>query len=244
MLKQLTRCTLHILFYVANVLVTFMGLCIMPILWFAPIHWSQNVARWWCLRLLAHAEYFLNVRWRITGDLSFPKDTPLLIACAHQSAWETLALTIIFANPAFILKSSLLHVPVLGWYLKRLGMIPIHRGRMISKTFLEAVKRTLAQGRSIIIFPEGKRVPVRTPVHCHRGIAFLYQKLQVPVLAISVNSGLFWPPRKFFKHTGCIEAKVHALIPAGLDEAVFLSRLQENLENGNRALLESASHIA
>jgi 1-acyl-sn-glycerol-3-phosphate acyltransferase len=235
------RCLNHILFYAANVIVTLMAFCVIPILFLAPVAWYHRVSQWWCVRLLAYAEYFLDITWRITGTLPVFQDAPYLVACAHQSVWETLALNVLFPNPAFVLKSSLLQVPVLGWYLKRLGMIPVHRGHMISKTFLEAARHIIAQQRSIVIFPEGKRVPINTPVRCRRGIAFLYQKLHIPVVVISVNSGAFWPPRTFFKRAGCIEAKIHPIIPPGLEEGDFLAQLQKNLEEGNRALLTHTS---
>lgn len=237
MANALKRCVNHTLFYAANGIVTLMALCVIPILFFAPVAWRHRISHWWSARLLRHAEYFLDIKWRVIGTFPLLQDQPYLIACAHQSAWETLALNVLFPNPAFVLKSSLLHVPVLGWYLKRLGMIPVDRGRMISKTFFEAATRIITQHRSIIIFPEGKRVPIRTPVRCRRGIAFLYQKLHIPVVVISVNSGAFWPPRTFFKHAGCIEAKIHTIIPPGLEEKEFLAQLQSNLEEGNRALL-------
>lgn len=240
MVNALKRCVNHLCFYSANIIITFLTFCVIPVLFFTPKAGYHRVSRWWSERLLANAKYFLGITWRITGTVPLPTDGPYLIACAHQSAWETLVSNVLFLNPSFVLKSTLLHAPVLGWYLKRLGMIPVHRGRMISKSFLEAASSVLTHHRSIVIFPEGKRVPIRTPVRCRRGIAYLYHKLHIPVVVISVNSGAFWPARTFFKHAGCIEAKIHPIIPPGLQETEFLTLLQTTLEQGNRALLSNS----
>ena len=221
----------HLGFYTANITVTILGTIIIPIMYFGPIRWGWVISRWWCRAIFKNAQWFLNISWKSNNILSVPQT--VIIACAHQSAWETLALNLIFPRPAFILKQSLMHIPVIGWYLKHFGMIPIRRGKFISKTFLTNAQHAQFQGRPIIIFPEGKRVPFGSVVRCHRGIFFLYQKLNIPVLALSTNSGFFWPPRCFFKRSGCISIQGHPLIEPGLDESTFLLRLQNTLQEGN-----------
>ena len=52
-----------------------------------------------------------------------------IVASKHMSAWETLRLIELFPRPCFILKRQLLWVPLFGWYLWRVGMIPVDRGK-------------------------------------------------------------------------------------------------------------------
>ena len=233
------RVTAHIIFYILNFGVTFLGALAFPVLYLGPVSWIYKIARWWCGRLLTHARWCLGITWKTQDFLLLESHSRLLVACAHQSVWETLVLNLLLKNPAFVLKNTLMHVPILGWFFHRMNMIPIHRGRGISKLFLQNAQSVLEEGRPIVIFPEGKRVPFGKAVRCHRGIFFLYQKLHVPVLALSVNSGFFWPPRRFFKRDGCITIQGHPLIEPGLEEEIFNHTLRALLQKGNEALAHS-----
>ncbi|GAJ45823.1 putative acyltransferase [Holospora elegans E1] len=233
------RIFFHLCFYMFNFFVTFLGALTLPFLYMGPTSWIYKVAQWWCRCLLANAQKYLGISWKIKELPYVQSSSIFLIACAHQSAWETLILTTVFRAPAFVLKNTLMEVPVLGWFFRRMGMIPIHRGKIISKTFIRKAQDVLEQERSIVIFPEGKRVPFGKPVRCHRGIFFLYKTFNLPVLALSLNSGFFWPPRRFFKISGCIEMQGHPLIEPGLDEETFLSTLCTLLQKGNENLAKN-----
>ena len=233
------KCSIaHISFYILNCGVTFLGALVLPVLYLGPLSWTYIIARWWCKRLLTHARWCLGINWKTQDFPVLVSHSRLLVACAHQSAWETLVLNLLLKNPAFVLKNTLMHAPVLGAFFHRMKMIPIHRGRSVSKLFLQNAQNVLEQGRPIVIFPEGQRVPFGRPVRCHRGTFFLYQTLQVPVLALSVNSGFFWPPRRFFKRSGCIILKAHPLIEPGLDEEAFNHTLRNLLQKGNEVLYQ------
>jgi len=176
------------------------------------------------------------VEWR--GLEKIPAGA-LLVAAKHQSLWETFALLTIFPDPAYILKRELLWIPFYGWCAQRAGMIPVDRGG--GKPALAAmavlVRAELARGRQIIIFPEGtRRAPGAEPKYKY-GIAHLYAEGVAPCLPVALNSGLFWPRRKFLRHPGTITVEILDPIAPGLAPDVFFQRLERDLEDASARLL-------
>jgi 1-acyl-sn-glycerol-3-phosphate acyltransferase len=167
----------------------------------------------------------------------------LLIAAKHQSAWETLRLTLMVPRPTFILKRQLLYVPLFGWYMWKTGMIPVDRGKggAAIDAMTTIAKRRIAEGRQIIIFPEGtRRAPGAPPIY-RRGPARLYAALGVPCLPVALNSGLFWPRRAWHRR-GTILLECLDPIAPGLDPDKFGRLLEARIEAATDALkAESAA---
>ena len=162
-----------------------------------------GVAKMWGrtnLWLLRHV-CDLRVEWR--GLEKIPPGG-LIVAAKHQSAWETFALLTILADPVFILKRELMWIPMFGWCLYRGGMIPVDRGagRSALIAMTKRARTAIAEGHQIIIFPEGTRRPAGAPPKYKFGVAFLYADCDAPCVPIALNSGLFWPRRRFLRFPG------------------------------------------
>ncbi len=178
-----------------------------------------------------------------------------IAAAKHQSAWETFALLSLFDEPVFILKRELMWVPVFGWFTWKGGMIPVDRGarsRALTR-MIAGARAALAQGRQIIIFPEGTRRPPGAEPRYKSGAAFLYAQTGAVCVPIALNTGLFWPRRSFRRVPGTILVEILDPIPPGLHRDVFFDLLQSRLEEATarliaegRAELERAglSHVA
>ena len=95
----------------------------------------------------------------------------------------------------------------------------------------EHARRAIAEGRQIIIFPEGTRRPPFAPPEYRHGVARLYAELGVPCLPIALNSGLFWPRHALVHRRGTILAECLPPIPPGLPPEVFAARLKEAIES-------------
>ena len=117
----------------------------------------------------------------------------------HQSAWETLVFHLLLDDPVFILKRELLKVPLIGWYMRKSGSIPIDRaaGFRSIKAMLPEVERALANGSQVIVFPEGTRTPPGQRRPYHPGIAAIYARTEAPIVPVALNSGMFWGRRRF-----------------------------------------------
>ena len=203
-----------------------------------PRHATIGVAKaWgrvnlWLLRVICG----IDVEWR--GLEKIPPG-PLLVAAKHQSAWETFALLPLFSDPTFILKRELMWLPLFGWLAHKAGMIPVDRsaGKDALGAMTRAFRAALAEGRQVIIFPEGTRRPPEAEPSYKLGILFLYAGGQAPCLPIALNSGLFWERRGFLRYPGTIRVEILDPIPPGLGRRVFFRRLQGDIETATAALI-------
>jgi 1-acyl-sn-glycerol-3-phosphate acyltransferase len=168
---------------------------------------------------------------------------PLIVAAKHQSSWETFTLLLLFAEPAYIMKRELMWIPFFGWYLWKARMIPVDRGSRVPalRRMTVRVRRELARGRQIIIFPEGTRRSPGAPPAYKYGSAHLYAETGVPCVPVALNSGLFWGRRSFLRHPGTITVEILDPIPPGLDKETFIDRLEHEIECATGRLIADAS---
>jgi 1-acyl-sn-glycerol-3-phosphate acyltransferase len=187
----------------------------------------------WLLRFVCR----INVEFR--GLERIPPG-PLLIASKHQSTWETFALILLFADPAFILKRELMWLPLFGWLAWKAEMIPVDRGARSQALSAIAARSgvELARNRQIVIFPEGTRRPPGAEPAYKYGVVHLYHETGVSCLPVALNSGLFWPRRTFYRHPGTVVVECLAPIAPGLDKQVFADRLQQTIESATARLIE------
>jgi len=186
----------------------------------------------WLLRVICG----LTVEWR--GREKIPKGA-CIVACKHQSAWETFALFMLLEDPTYVLKRELMWLPLFGWLATKAGMIPIDRGSHAKALgrMAAAARRALALGRQIVIFPEGTRRPPGAEPRYLPGVAYLYAETEVPCVPIALNSGLFWPRRSLRRYPGTVLVEVLDPIAPGLDKRAFLARLQTVLEDATARLV-------
>jgi 1-acyl-sn-glycerol-3-phosphate acyltransferase len=166
-----------------------------------------NVATVWLLRTLVGMDY------RIEGTEHIP-DTPCIVFCKHESAWETIILPIHFAPQTWVLKRELLWLPFFGWGLALLAPIAIDRraGKTALQQIVEQGRERLARGAWVVVFPEGTRVKPGTRTRYKLGGASLAAATGSPVLPIAVNSGDYWGRNSFIKHAGTVRMVIGPLI--------------------------------
>ncbi len=162
-----------------------------------------------------------------------------ILAAKHQSALETFALALHVKDFSFILKRELTTIPLFGWYLKRAEMIAIDRksGRAAMAQAIDSSKALLAQGRSIIIFPEGTRTAPAAEPKYKAGVAQIYAATGAPCLPVALNTGVFWPRRSFLKHPGKIVIEYLPVIAPGIPRKPFMTLLQSRIEAASDALI-------
>ena len=163
----------------------------------------------------------------------------LLVASKHQSFWEAFTLLTLFDDPAFIVKRELMWIPFFGWLLWKADQVPVDRrakGGAIAG-MLESARKELARGRQIVIFPEGTRTAPGAPPAYKSGLATLYAATGAPCLPVALNSGVFWPRRKFLRYPGTIVLEVLDPIPPGLDRQAFSARVEAAIETATARLI-------
>jgi 1-acyl-sn-glycerol-3-phosphate acyltransferase len=189
----------------------------------------------WLLRVVSG----IGVEWR--GREKLPAGT-YIVACKHQSVWETFALFALLPDPTFVLKRELMWIPLFGWLARRARMIPVDRGSRASALarMAAAVREEIPRRRQIVIFPEGtRRTPGASP-HYLPGVAYLYAETGLPCVPVALNSGLFWPRRSLRRNPGTVLVEVLDPIPPGLDKRAFLKRLQNVLEDATGELVRES----
>ncbi len=182
----------------------------------------------WGLRVFAGLDY--EVRGAVPRG-------GVLVAAKHMSMWDTLALYLTLDDPAVVLKRNLLNIPFYGWYVRKAGAIAIDRDGKASalRKMLTAARAVFAQGRPVLIFPEGtRRKPAAVPDY-KPGVAGLYGQLDVACIPVALNSGLFWAG--FTKRPGRIVLEFLAPIPSGLRSRDFMKALVERLEGATAELV-------
>jgi 1-acyl-sn-glycerol-3-phosphate acyltransferase len=181
----------------------------------------------------------IAVKWR--GLEKIPRGAAL-VASKHQSVWETFALLTVFPEPTFILKRELLWIPLYGWCARRAGMIPVDRGggKAVLVEMSARAREALLNGRQIVVFPEGTRRPPGAEPKYKFGIAHLYAEGVAPCVPVALNSGLFWPRRKFLRYPGTITVEVLDPIAPGLEMDVFFARMQRDIETACARLIAEA----
>jgi len=163
--------------------------------------WSMLTMHW--LRLSCGLGWTVRGREHITAE-------PGVILCKHQSAWETIALQLIFPRQCQVLKRELLRVPFFGWGLASLNPIAIDRkaGARALKVVLERGTERIRDGWWVLLFPEGTRVPPGRRGRYTQTGAALAIAAGCPLIPVAHNAGVFWARNALTKHPGTIEVVI------------------------------------
>lgn len=191
------------------------------------------------LRLVAWLERrVLGLDYEVQGVERLP-DGPFILAAKHQSAWETMKLHLLLRDPAPVLKRELLSIPIWGWYARKADVIPVDRGARSKaiQGMVRTARRIAADGRPIVIFPQGTRVAPGLWRPYRIGVYAMYEQLGLPVVPMALNSGVFWGRRALRKYPGHITVAFLEPIPPGLGRAAFLGRLEHDLEGASDRLV-------
>lgn len=188
--------------------------------------------RLWARGVLAFLAAAVGLRHEVRGQEYRPHG-PAIVAAKHQSAWDTIVFFLLHERLVYVLKAELLLIPIIGWYLARVGMIAIDRrgGARALRRMVARAREAIASGHTIVIFPEGTRTPPGTRRPYHPGVAALYGRLGLPVVPVALNSGRYWRRRGFLKRPGTIVLEYLPPIAPGLDRAEFAATLERRIED-------------
>ena len=224
----------NLVFYVNLVLFLVLGAGF----YFTPRKWSIRALQVWAKSSLFWLRVIAGVHVEVRGAANIPNG-PLLIAGKHQSFWETFAILPLLDDPAMVLKKELTYIPFFGWVIYKFRMIPVERsaGTQALRAMIDAAGGAIAEGRQVVIMPEGTRRGPDDPPDYKPGAAALYGKLDVPCVPFGLNSGLFWPRRRFLRRPGTIVISFLEPIPPGLPRRQFQARLEQAVETETARLV-------
>ena len=130
------------------------------------------------------------VKFSVTGEENLPTEGGFLLVSNHLSNVDPLCLCWYFMkrNTAvrFLAKKSMFSVPVFGWIIKGMGLIPVNRDSNPSAV-LAPTREALKVGEVVGIYPEGTltRDPDQWPMEFKSGAARLALDTGVTVIPLS-----------------------------------------------------------
>lgn len=149
------------------------------------------------VKLTARIYFKTCYNFKVEGLENIPKTGALIIAGNHLSNADPPAIggfAGLVRDSRFVAKKELFAIPVLGWFFRRSGYIPVDRARTIGDFgALKEVVHALEKGESVVMFPEGTRSKTGKPQKPKSGIGFLVYKTGAPVLPVKIEGTFGWP---------------------------------------------------
>ena len=198
------------------------------------------------------AKFLCGIHIKFEGRENVPKEKNFILASKHSSIMETFIFAIYFNIPVYIVKRSLLFIPVFGWYMWRDGMVGIDRkgGKAtIDKISDASVEIINNQKRTLIIFPQGTRTPADSTYSLQKypykkGILAMCAKLpEVKVLLATHNAVKFFGKGLFsLKQPGVVIVKFLPPIQMtnklmNKPELNFLQEIQDKIETETNKII-------
>jgi len=227
---------------ISNIFLTFKSLLfwvnlVLSVLLFGPIAFTLGlfsyelclfISKLWCRYNLYFLRHVCSLKYELRG----PKlEKYSVIISRHQSAWETIFFAAFIERPIFILKKELLMIPLFGWCLYLLKNISIDRSDGISslKKIMRCCGDHISNGRTLIIFPEGTRVPYGMNIEIKKGVLKIIDSLKLPSVIINHNAGKFWNKNSFLIKPGIITIDALSL-EYNSDQSFIKKAIQKHFE--------------
>jgi 1-acyl-sn-glycerol-3-phosphate acyltransferase len=184
----------------------------------------------WAKICLAALKTLCRIDIELEGREFRPTSGPALIAAQHQSAFDTIVWLRLLPFTAYVLKHELLRLPLLGPLLVPSGFIAVDRdaGAASLRKLLADCRQAAAAGRQIVIFPEGTRVAPGARATIHPGVIAIARALDLPIIPVATNSGLFWGRGAFFKYPGHLRIRIYPPLPRDLSREAIMAHLRHS----------------
>lgn len=196
-----------------------------------------------CRFVRVAARVIVGLRSEIRGT---PPTGSVMIASKHQSFFDIILIVSVTPHPRFIMKQELLRAPVVGWYSRQIGCIPVDRGkrgRAIAKLMTAVTEGQGASGQ-LVIYPQGTRVAPGAVLPYKIGTGLIYEELGLPCVPAGTNVGLFWPRGGVLRKPGLAVVEFLPELPAGMPRDEFMKTLEEAVEACSVRLMAEAGFRA
>ncbi|MEO1491698.1 MAG: lysophospholipid acyltransferase family protein [Pseudomonadota bacterium] len=187
----------------------------------------------WLLRVICGAR--IEIRGKVPHEAC-------IIASKHQSFLDILLLTYALPSARFIMKQSLLKVPILGLFARQIGCIAIDRsaGGDAIRTMIDGVQQRGADAGQTIIFPQGTRTAPGTFPPFRPGVLKLYQHFGQPIVLTALNTGWVWPGHGIARYPATAVLEFLETIPAEQSTEALLPVIENTIETGYDGLADEA----
>lgn len=201
---------------------------------------AQRVATVWIAHMLRAARWHFGVRIELRGT---PPDFDCIVAAKHQSFLDILAIAQACPQRAFIMKKEVMRVPIMGWFAREVGSVPIDRasGRTARAAMVGAVRTAMTRGLGqLIIYPEGTRTRPGERRPWKAGVATLYAETGLPCQPVATNAGMFWPRDGLRVRPGVAVIEFLPPVPPGLTASELMAQVEPRVEDASDRLMADA----
>lgn len=198
---------------------------------------------WWSRCVRFGMKHIAGITVEIRGREFMPINGSAIIAAKHHSFIDAVILYSEMPGTAIVAMAELLKKPLIGPVLKKLGMIMIDRsGPKGAHHLATGADRAIAQGRSIVIYPEGYIPRVGDRVPYKKGVWHLQNTSGLPVVPVATNLGLRWSQNDWVKTPGPAIIEFMAPIQPGKARGPFMADLETRIEGQTGTLLAEAGY--
>ncbi len=200
------------------------------------------IIRRYVRRMVQCMRIFAGIKLEVRGRERLPQGG-FIIGAKHQSWGDGYCVYSQFDDLAFVTGDHLERFPLLGTVLRKLGAIVVAScgGPESRRALVASAAQAKAEGRKILIYPEGHLAKVGEHYRYRAGVWHMYRDFDMPVVPLATNLGLFWPQEDFVKHPGTAVIEFLDPIPNGLGKDEFLKLLEGAVEQRTAELVAEAT---
>lgn len=187
--------------------------------------------------------YIAGIRKEVRGRERLPEGA-FVIGAKHQSWGDGFLIYPEIKDLAFVTGDHLERFPLVGGILKKLGAIVIDTcggGEKKAASLANGMARAKADGRRVLIYPEGHLAPVSYHFRYKAGLWHMAEAMGVPVVPVATNLGVFWQQQESPRRKGTAVIEFLDPIPPGLPKDEFLARLTDAIETRTAELVAEAT---
>jgi 1-acyl-sn-glycerol-3-phosphate acyltransferase len=209
LLAMLRSIAFYLVFYGGTILMLFISPPVMAL--------SPRGARWlcddWSRFHRRCARILLGIHIRVEGPVPLPG---VLVAAKHESFFEAIDMPTLIPNPSVFAKAELMRMPIWGTMARHYGLIGVEReaGAKALRAMVAEARQRAGEGRVLVIFPEGTRVPHGEGPALQSGFFGIYKLIGLPVVPMAVDSGALY--HRWWKRPGVVTVRFGETIPPGL----------------------------
>lgn len=205
-----------------RILIFYVGYYLILLLWvlfmlgiavWLPLRWRTGCCYVFYLSYEIWLKLCLNIRVHYEYASSLSPGENYIIMANHQTEWEAFALIAVRRPTVIVLKDELMRLPFFGWAVAILDPIVIQRDNLVEsmrRIYIQGSQK-LAQGYSLVIFPQGTRVAPPKLGKCNPSAARMALATGKSLVLIAHNSGEHIP-QGLSAASGTINVKVSAPI--------------------------------
>ena len=196
--------------------------------------WAYSRTMVWLMKVVA------GIKVEVKGHDNLPEKGPYIIAPKHQSYGDGFVVFSQFFDLSFVTGDHLEKFMTLKHILRKAGAVVIDNcGGTDARDRLQSeAEKVRAEGRKLLIYPEGHLSAPGEQRRYHKGVFHLYEDFGCAVVPMATNLGQRWNQNVWTKYKGVANVEFLEPIEPGLRKEEFMRKLETVIETRSLELLD------